>query len=237
MVLEELEKYLGNDLDGLEGKVMNAVLEKLRRLNDYTTTNFWLPIVDYLFLSHWLTNTSFRDLENESRNLEKGCGIENPMGVKRSTLSRIFDRYKLPKREHPEAVKIGLEKVRAATSRNYRLSQQLQCEYSVIGDIIQRTLEIIEKREGSLCRWRPDEIYPEDQEFLLEVYDTLRELGMPLNGSYIKWFAMTGGMNEHYDGVVCYLEGSSGNPSKNGTNQPTIENNAFAAEYKPYSFQ
>lgn len=92
VIEKELEKYLGNDLDSLDGKVRPIVLEKLRRYDVYTTENHYLPLIDYLFLAH--------------QHGDKPLGIlSEEIGISVITMYKIFNFYGLPKLNRAEGTR------------------------------------------------------------------------------------------------------------------------------------
>lgn len=89
---EELEKYLGNDLDSLDGTIRPNVLGKLRRRDAYTTENYYLPLIDYLFLAHQQGNETLRTLSEE-------------VDISLTTMYKIFNFYGLPKLNRAEGTR------------------------------------------------------------------------------------------------------------------------------------
>ncbi|MEM5797494.1 MAG: hypothetical protein QXD72_02430 [Candidatus Aenigmatarchaeota archaeon] len=89
---EELVNYLGNDLANLEGRISERTLRKLKDYDEYSVTEFQLPIIDYLFLSHQQGNRSLRILSKE-------------IGISAPTLIRIFELYGLPIVGNAEAMR------------------------------------------------------------------------------------------------------------------------------------
>lgn len=89
---EELEKYLGNDLDGLDGTIRPSTLEKLRRYDVYTTENHYLPLIDYLFVAHQQGNETLGTLSEE-------------VDISLTTMNKIFDFYGLPKLNRAEGTR------------------------------------------------------------------------------------------------------------------------------------
>lgn len=110
---EELSSHILSELNSLEGKVIRSTLSKLRAYSRYTTREFYLPVLDYLFLAHQIGNRSMGELAKE-------------VGISRVTLSNIFDVLRLPRLTHEEAVKrevelgIGVHGVNIETGENYR---------------------------------------------------------------------------------------------------------------------
>jgi len=87
---ENLIHHLGNDLDDLEGNFRKGVLDKLRRYDYYTTKEFDLPVIDYLFLAHQQGNKSIRKLSEET-------------SLSVATLRKIFGFCGLPILKQSEA--------------------------------------------------------------------------------------------------------------------------------------
>ena len=86
---EELSKYLGNDINSLEGKVSSNTLDKLRN-TPLASDESNLPVIDYIFLQHQKGNKSLAELSKE-------------IGIACATLTRIFELYGLPKLTSAEA--------------------------------------------------------------------------------------------------------------------------------------
>ena len=100
---DELEKYLGNDLESLEGRVSAGIVEKLGRYDTNTITKFGLPVIDYIFIAH---------------QLGKSIGaLSMEVDVSTSTLTNILDMYELPRLTHAEAVE-RLRHGRVTTSKH-----------------------------------------------------------------------------------------------------------------------
>ncbi|MBI2581305.1 hypothetical protein HYV85_05895 [Candidatus Woesearchaeota archaeon] len=117
MAFDQLTEHLGNELSDLEGKVSAAVMERLEAYDAITSSEFYLPVIDYFFLAHQQGGKSHIDLARE-------------VGIGKSTVRKIFLLYGLPIVGRAEATKRKLadpdyQKRVAQTSREtmYRLKQ------------------------------------------------------------------------------------------------------------------
>lgn len=91
---EELANHMGKSLSSLEGIVSAATMEKLRSYEqNHTYPEFYLPVIDYLFLEHHLGNKSIQSLATI---VELGLGAW--------TLRHVFDALSLPRLTNAEAI-------------------------------------------------------------------------------------------------------------------------------------
>ena len=93
----ELVNYLGNDVNSLEGRVTSSILERFKTYDTYTTQEFYLPAIDYLFLGHQQGNKPFKELAKD-------------ISISHTTLRRVFGFYGLPILSNKEAIRLSLSR-------------------------------------------------------------------------------------------------------------------------------
>lgn len=130
--VEELERYIGNDLCRLNGKVRP---ETLRILEEYQNGIDGISVIDYLFLEHQ-RGRSFRDLEREV------------MGISHVLIAKILKIYGLPILTREEAI-----------HRKWREDEEFRLRHKKAAESMWRDPEYREKMLSANRRLWEDQDY------------------------------------------------------------------------------